>query len=453
MVTATTEPVRLPPGPRIPKTIQGIALVTALCGVVPALGRRYGSTFTINLPIFGKTVVISDPTLVKDVFATSSDLIDRPTNLGEVIGPGSTFALNGPEHRERRKLLLPVFHGKRVRSYEHIVEEEVLRETASWPEGREFETLPSTYRVTLNAILRAAFGEEGHALDEFRNLMPAAMRIGSVLHQLPSVVGRDFGRWSPGGRLLRSRRRIDAVIDSLIAQARADPAVEERSDVLAILSQSHYDNGEPISNRHIADELLTFVAAGHETTASQLAWAVERLRRHPQVLSRLVDEVDAGGSELRQATIYEVQRVRPSIAATLRRTTQRIRLGDWVLPEGTQVMMNFQLAHESEENFPDAGSFNPDRFVGASPKPFRWMPFGGGVYRCVGAAFANMEMDIALRTLLREFRFEPTNARGERRRYRGVAIIPSRGGRAVVFRRTAAASGNRDSLSVADRGS
>ena len=226
---------------------------------------------------------------------------------------------------------------------------------------------------------------------------------------------------------------IDAVIDSLIAQARADPAVEERSDMLAMLLQAHYENGEPISDRHIADELLTFVAAGHETTASQLAWAVERLRRHPQVLSRLVDEVDAGGSELRQATIYEVQRVRPTIAATLRRTTQRIRLGDWVLPEGTQVMMNFQLAHESEENFPDAGSFNPDRFVGASPKPFRWMPFGGGVYRCVGAAFANMEMDIALRTLLREFRFEPTNARGERRRYRGVAIKPSRGGRAVVL--------------------
>ena len=144
MATATTEPVRLPPGPRIPKTVQGIAFLTALCEVVPALGRRYGDTFTINLPVFGKTVVISDPILVKDVFGTSSDLIERPTNLGHVFGPGSTFSLNGDEHLERRRLLLPPFHGKRVSTYEHIVEEEVMREIATWPEGREFETLPST---------------------------------------------------------------------------------------------------------------------------------------------------------------------------------------------------------------------------------------------------------------------------------------------------------------------
>jgi cytochrome P450 len=229
MATATNEPVRLPPGLRIPKTIQGMAFLTAMCEVVPALGRRYGSTFTANLPVFGKTVMLSDPVLVKDVFGTSSDLIERPTNLGQVFGPGSTFSLNGPEHAERRRLLLPAFHGKRVASYERIVEEEVMRETASWPEGREFEALPSTSRLTLNAILRAVFGEEQYALNELRRLLPATITVGSVLHQLPSVLGRDFGRWSPGGRLLRYRRRIDAVMDSLIAKARADPNFEDRS--------------------------------------------------------------------------------------------------------------------------------------------------------------------------------------------------------------------------------
>ncbi len=452
MATATTEPIRLPPGPRIPKIIQGTAFLAAMCEVVPALGRRYGSIFTTNLPVFGKTVMISDPILVKDVFGTSSDLLERPTNLGHVFGPGSTFSLNGAEHLERRRLVLPAFHGKRVGSYERIVEEEVMRETASWPEGREFEVLPSTSRLTLNAILRAVFGEEEHALDELRRLLPATITVGSVLHQLPSVAGRDFGRWSPGGRLLRYRRRIDTVIGSLIAKARADPDFEERTDVLALLLQARYENGDPIPDRHIADELLTLVAAGHETTASQLAWAVERLRRHPELLARLVDEVDAGGSELRQATIFEVQRTRSTIEASLRRAKERIRLGDWVLPEGTQVFVNFQLAHESEENFPDAASFNPDRFLGTNPKPFRWIPYGGGVNRCVGAAFANMEMDIALRTLLREFRFEPTDAAGERRFYRGVAIVPARGGRAVVYRRTAAVLGDRDAVSVADHG-
>jgi cytochrome P450 len=195
------------------------------------------------------------------------------------------------------------------------------------------------------------------------------------------------------------------------------------------------------------------VAAGHETTASQLAWTVERLRRHPELLSRLVDEVDAGGSELRKATIYEVQRTRPTLEATTRCAKKRIRLGDWVLPPDTNLMVNFQLAHESEENFPDADSFNPDRFVGTNPKAFRWIPFGGGVNRCIGAGFANMEMDIALRTLLREFRFAPTDAPGERRHYRGVAIAPARGARAVVYRRTGAASRDRDSVSVADHGS
>ena len=257
--------------------------------------------------------MISDPILVKDLFGTSNDLIERPTNLGQVFGPGSTFSLNGPEHLERRRLVLPAFHGKRVGSYERIVEEEVMRETASWPEGREFEALPSTSRLTLNAILRAVFGARGTRTGRTSPHAAGHDHLGSVLHQLPSVVGRDFGRWSPGGRLLRYRRRIDAVIDSLIAKARADPAFEERTDVLALLLQARYENGEPIPDRHIADELLTLVAAGHETTASQLAWTVERLRRHPELLSRLVDEVDAGGSELRQATIFEVQRTRSTI--------------------------------------------------------------------------------------------------------------------------------------------
>jgi cytochrome P450 len=254
MATATTEPVRLPPGPRIPKTIQGIAFFTALCEVVPILGRRYGSEFTINLPIFGKTVVISDAALVKDVFSTSSELLERPTNLGQVFGPGSTFMLNGAAHLERRRVILPVFHGKRVGAYHHIIEEEVLRETANWPEGREFKTHESMNRLALNAILRSMFGDEPSALNELRSVVPTMVTVGSFLHQLPSIVRRDFGRWSLGGRLLQYRRRFDAVIDSLIAQARSDPAFEERSDVLALLLRARYENGEPIPDRHIADE-------------------------------------------------------------------------------------------------------------------------------------------------------------------------------------------------------
>jgi cytochrome P450 len=455
MATATTEPVRLPPVLRVPKIVQGVIFVTSLqYRVAPALSRHYGGPFTINLPVFGRTVVVHDAVLAKDVYSSSFDLIERPTKvLGQAFGPGSTFSLVGKEHSERRKLVLPNFHGKRVRNYERIVEDEVLRETANWPQGQEFETLSTMTHLTLNAIMRATFGERADALDELRVVIPPLITLGSLMQRMPPIVRGEYGRWSPGSKLAGYRRRFDAVIDALITEARADATLADRADMLALLLQACYVDGQPISDQHIADELLTLVAAGHETTASQLAWAVERLRRHPELMSRLADEVDAGGSELRQATIYEVQRVRPTITASVRTTKTKVRLGDWVLPENTNVMVDFQLAHESDANYTDPEAFNPDRFIGTTPPSFRWLPFGGGVNRCVGASFANMEMDITLRTLLREFRFAPTDAPDEGRNFRGVAIAPSRGARAVVYRRRTATPSDRDSVSVADHGS
>jgi cytochrome P450 len=454
MATATTDPVRLPPALRLPRIAQGVLFTTALqYRVVPSLSRHFGGPFTVNLPVFGRTVVIHDRELVRDVFSTSFDLIERPTKvLGQAFGPGSTFSLVGEEHLQRRKLVLPNFHGKRVRNYERIVEDEVLRHTADWPEGLEFQTLPTMTHLTLNAIMRATFGERADALDELRVVIPPLITLGSLMQRMPPFVRGEHGSWSPGSRLAGYRRRFDAVIDALIAEARADSAFTERTDMLALLLHARYADGQPISDRHIADELLTLVAAGHETTASQLAWAVERLRRHPVLMSRLADEVDAGGSELRQATIFEVQRVRSTIAASLRTTKAKVRLGDWVLPADTNVMVDFQLSHESEDNYADAAAFDPDRFMGTTPPAFRWVPFGGGVNRCVGASFANMEMDVTLRTLFREFRFTPTDAPGEGRNFRGVAIAPARGARAVVYRRSAAVSQDLDSASVSDHG-
>jgi cytochrome P450 len=452
MATETTDPVQMPPRLRLPQAVQGIAFVSATHGMFAALSRRYGSVVTVNLPVFGQTVVISDPVLVKDLFSTSGDVVERPTILGEFFGPGSTFSLTGDELVERRRVVFPPFHGKRVGSYEHIVEEEVVHEIATWPEGREFRTLEPMQRITLGAILRAVFGAEGPALDQLRVLLPPTLALGGRLMLLPGMARHDLGRWSPGGRFAEHRRRIDAVIYSLIADARADRALEKRSDVLALLLRARYENGDPIPDGHIADELLTMVAAGHETTASELAWAVERLCRHPWLLPRLADEVDAGGSELRHATISEVQRTRPVIDGLARRAKKRIRLGDWVIPEDTILIFSIRLAHASEESFPDAAKFNPDRFIGAGPKPVAFIPFGGGVNRCVGAAFANMEMDVTLRILLRELRFAPTDAPAERRHSRGVATAPARGGRAVVYRRTAEASRDADAALPAHYG-
>ncbi|MGB6207702.1 cytochrome P450 [Mycobacterium sp.] len=454
MATATTEPVRLPPGPRLPKALQGLWFLREYHEMYGALSRRYGPVFSVNMPRLGRAVVVRDPALVKEVFGTSTDLLERArtgtASLGDAFGSGSTFALAGDELLERRKLVLPQFHGKRMRSYEPIIEEEVLREIAAWPEGREFQTLPSMTAMTLGAILRALFGAEGATLDELNDLIPPMAALSGVYLTLPSSLRRDLGPWSPGGRYLRHRRRFDAAINSLIATARVDPALEERSDVLALLVRARYENGEPITNQHIADEMLTLLVSGHETTAGSLAWAVERLIRHPQLLSRLTEEVDAGGSELRQATIAEVQRTRTVLDSTVRCTKARIRLGDWVFPENTRIVLSLALVHDSDESFSDAMSFNPDRFLGSAAKPKAWIPFGGGVNRCVGAALATMEMDITLRLLLREFRFVPTDAPAERPHWRGIAYAPARGARAVVYRRTDKALRDADSASLAD---
>lgn len=452
MATATTDPVRLPPGPRIPKLIQGAAVLAARYGSVAALGRRYGSTFTLQLPVFGETVVISDPVLVKDLFSTSRELVGRPQNNlgGDVLGPGSIFNLEGDELLARRRLLLPPFNGKNMRAYEDITEQEVVREMASWPEGVEFETLEPMMRITLNTILRAVFGAKGDELDELRIVIPAAVEFGSKIALLPSVVRRDVGPWSPGGKFARYRRRMDEICTSLIADARSDPNFAERGDVLSLLLQARYDDGEPIPDSYIVDELLTMLVAGHETTSTQLAWTIERIRRHPDLLQRLSDEVDAGGSELMTATIAESQRTRPVLTAALRRARTRIRLGEWVIPEGDTIMASTQLAMAAEDSFPDADTFNPDRFVGNPPNPFAWIPFGGGMMRCIGASFATMEMDVTLRTMLREFRLEPTTEPDEKPHSRGVTVTPGRGGRAVVRRRHKPEPRTTDSVSVAE---
>ena len=268
--------------------------------------------------------------------------------------------------------------------------------------------------------------------------MPRAVVVGSRLAVLPRFFRRDFGPRSPGGIMRRYRHRYDEIIDSLIAEARADPHFEDRSDVLSLMLRARYEDGSAISNRHVADELLTLLTAGHETTATTLAWLVERLRRHPDLLKRLTAETDVGGSELRQATIWEVQRVRPVIDGTSRRTLTRMRLGDWVIPENHVIMVSIALAHASRDRFPDPGSFDPDRFLGSPPDNYTWIPFGGGIRRCIGAAFANMEMNVTLRTLLREFSFEPTTAPDEPYHSRGIANAPGAGGRAVVHRRRGA---------------
>ena len=400
------------------------------------MADRYGDAFSLHVPIYGPLVVVADPKLAKQVFTAAPDVLGniRP-NLSRLLGSGSVFALDNDEHRQRRRLLAPPFHGKSIKNYESIIEEETLREIAAWPQGTAFPTLPSTMRITLNAILRAVFGAEGAELDELRRIIPPWVTLGSRMAMLPNP-SRTYGRYSPWGRLVEYRRCYDAIVDTLIAGERSDPNFENRTDVLALMLRSTYEDGSAMSRKDIGDELLTLLAAGHETTASTLGWAFERLSRHPDVLTALVAEAETGGTELRQATILEVQRQRTVIDAAGRHVhAAAFELGDWTIPRGHTIIVSIARLHTDAELFADPDRFDPQRFVGTKPPSFGWLPYGGGARRCVGAVFANMEMDVVLRTVLRHFTIETTDAPGEKFHSRGVAYTPKDGGRIAVRRR------------------
>ncbi|MFJ9369486.1 cytochrome P450 [Nocardia sp. NPDC101769] len=428
--------VTLPDGPTTPAFVQGIEILAGRTRAWRRLHQRYGSAFMVAMPRFGPTLVLSEPAEVKALFTTHTDLVDNiDANLGQFLGPGSLFALRGEEHRKERKLLTPPFHGRRLSVYESLIEEEAVREMAGWPSGREFATMDSMMRITLNVILRAVFGAEGAEFDQLRALLPKLVLVGSALAALP-VPRRLFGRFGPWARFAAYRTRYDEIVGRLIRRAAADPELSERDDVLAMLLQARYDDGSAMTHSEIADELLTLLTAGHETTATSLAWTVERLRRHPDILRRLVEENDAGGSALREATLLETQRVRPVIDATARKVrTDSLQLGRWTLARGQHVMVSIRLMHDNPELFTNPRDFDPDRFVGARPGTFSWIPFGGGARRCIGAAFATMEMNVVLRVLLRDFTLETTDAPDERAHFRGVALVPAKKGRAVVYRR------------------
>jgi cytochrome P450 len=426
----------MPPGPRMPKAVQTVGMLTRQRPFLERNRRRYGPIFTVNMAGLGRLVVVSEPELIKQVFMADPKTLHAGSQspLRRVLGNNSLLGIDEEHHMEQRKLLLPPFKGQRMRAYEPQIEAIAREQIALWPEGVEFATAEAMQRITLKAILQTVFGASGERMARLEELLPEWTALGQSLSRFPRAQ-KDLGRFSPWGRFLRLRAQVDAILDTLIDDARRDPEVAAREDVLALMVQARHGDGSELTNEEIRDQLVTMLAAGHETTAHTLSWAVERLRRHPAVLARLVEEADAGGRALREATIREVQRMRPVIAFAGRHTRRPYEVGGYTLPKGVLIGLSAGLTHYDPRLFPHPDVFDPDRFLKARPETYSWIPFGGGIRRCIGATFAHMELDVVLRVLLTTVELLPTDAPDEPWQFRGVAWAPAGGGMARIRRR------------------
>jgi cytochrome P450 len=426
----------LPPGPSEAPFVQTLRWLLRPIAFMEACRRRYGDAFSINLLGFQTPMVmLSDPETIRALYTAPEHGLPpgRTVTLRPIMGPRSLLLLEGREHLARRRLMLPPFHGERMRAYEATVREAVAGDVETWPEGEPFALHPHMQGVTLEVILRAVFG----VTDETR-AAALSERLGSLLHatsslglQIGFLLARRLDGPDPLERLNAMKLEIDELLSVEIAERRAAPS----DDILSLLVGARFEDGEPMDDAEIRDQLMTLLLAGHETTATGLAWTFDLLVRHPQVLDRAVAAVDEGDDAYVRAVVSESLRLRPVVPLAGRRLASDLRVNGHVLPAGTDVTPAIWLAHTREETYPEPYAFRPERFLGDAPSTYAWIPFGGGVRRCIGAAFAEMEMRVALTEILRTRTLRATTRRPERVARRNVTFSPRAGTRVVAAAR------------------
>ncbi len=446
---AEAPPAELPRGPRLSPILQTLAFAIAPTWVMDQCARRYGDTFTLTFAPSGrKLVVLGDPNAVKAVFTAPPDVAPSAADsspIAPIMGPSSVITLTGPEHMRQRKLLLPPFHGERMREYEELIVQATRRSMADWPLGKPMKLSERTRAITLEVILRAVFGVEAERMGTLREAISGLITPVRTPALLLYALRRPTPE-RPTGAIGRALDHLDAVIYAEIARRRAQEDLGERSDILSLLLLARDEDGQAMTDVELRDELVTLLLAGHETTATAVAWAVERLVRHPAKLARLVAEIDARqGDEYTQAVISETLRVRPVVPQVVRVLREPLRVGARELPKGARVVPSIYLTNRNPRVYDAPSEFRPERFLESPPETFSWIPFGGGIRRCIGASFATFEMKLILHTVLGEL--SPSlPARGGRRarkgewnRRRAITLVPSAGAR-VVWRRRPSAS-------------
>jgi cytochrome P450 family 135 len=397
---------------------------------------RYGDTFSYRLPYEGTWVFVSHPDAIKQVFTGDPRLLhagEANIVLLPVLGQHSVLLLDEPDHMAQRKLMLPPFHGKRMKAYGDVMARVAAEEIDRWPIDTPVRMRPRMQAVTLEVILRAVFGvDEGERLTRLRDELRRTLNLISDPRRAFFLVLLGAERLRKFPPFQRNIERVDRVLYEEISARRGAHDLADRDDILSLLLQATHEDGRPMSDKELRDELMTLLVAGHETTATGLSWGIELLARHPAELERLEADVAGGDGSYMDAVIKETLRLRPVIALVLRKLMEPMEIGGRLLPAGVSVAPSIYLAHRNPEIYPEPERFRPERFLEQPPGTYTWIPFGGGVRRCLGGAFAEFEMSVVLRELVTRRRLRPAGPAPEHSVRSTITNVPNRGAEVVV---------------------
>lgn len=436
--------VALPPGPRTPAAVNAALFAHRPADALRRWRARYGDVFTVRLTGFGTGVYVADPEAIRELFTgDQSDLRAGEANsfMEPILGPSSVLVLDGPDHIRQRKLLLPPFQGSRVAAFREVIRDVAEREVSTWQPGRRLVLRERMRALTFEVICRAVFGvTEPARVERMRAALAAVLDISPLLMILPPLRA-DLGQLSPGGRLVRKLRAADALLMEEVERRRREPDLEARQDVLSLLLCARDEQGRAMTDGELRDELLTMLAAGHETTATGLASAFELLLRNPSALARLREALDSSEADAYlDAVVKESLRLRPVIDGAERTLTRPRTLAGWQLPAGVKVYPGILLVHLREDLYPGPEEFRPERFLEEGARSYSWLPFGGGIRRCIGAALAQAEMAEVLRVAVSSVELRPVRPRPDPVVLRGITLAPKHGVEVTVEGRRRAAS-------------
>jgi cytochrome P450 len=422
----------LPPGPRLPAVLQTVLFLGLRTYVAPRWQRRYGDVFSVHVAPAGRGIVLTRPEHIREVFAGSADVFHAGEGnaiLGPIMGEHSVLLLDEDAHRESRRKVMSAFHGEAMRHWAGVVEELAAADVATWPVGTPFAVHPHLNDISLEVILRIVFGVTDDArLREMRPLLSRLVRIGPTIFIGWMYPGLQ--RIGPWRRFLRLKERVDELVYAEIAERRIVPDLAERRDVLSKLLVADPEQ----SDEELRDHLITLLLAGHETTASTLAWTFHDLARRPELLGKVQRAADEGDEDYLKAVIKEAMRLRPVIGSVARRLAKPATVAGYDLPPGIVVFPSIQLVQRRTDVFDDAVVYRPERFLGQNPPPATWIPFGGGIRRCLGASLAMVESVAVLKAVLRMVEIAPAGP-PEISKTRNITTVPARGARIVTFPR------------------